>query len=237
MPWGLLIVTLSLHLLVPSDVTGASSFGQAPEGLNEIPKQGRTQDQAYRLGPTDPIRVQVFGEDGTGLSIFSQGLNEIPKQGSTPNQGYRLGPNDLIRVQVFGEDDLTTETRVSGDGKIAMPLLGVLEIQGLTVKETEALIATRLADGYLTKPRVSVYITKYRNFYVAGEVRSPGGYPYADGLTVLKAVTLAGGFTEKASTGRIKIKRLTEKHEETLSVELADSVLPDDIIVVPQSFF
>lgn len=192
-PWGLLIVALALHLLVPSDVTGASSSGQARGG--------------------------------------------VPKQGSTPNQGYRLGPNDVIRVQVFGEDELTTETRVSGDGKIAMPLLGVLEIQGLTVKDTEELIAARLADGYLKTPRVSVYVTTYRNFYVAGEVKSPGGYAYADGLTVLKAVTLAGGFTEKAATGRIKIKRVRETKEETVPVALKDSVLPDDVIVVPQSFF
>ena len=166
-----------------------------------------------------------------------RGTGELPAQGSTPNAGYRLGPNDLIRVQVFGEDDLTTETRVSGDGKIALPLLGVLEIQGLTVKETEEIIAARFADGYLRHPRVSVYIITYRNFYVAGEVRSPGGYPYQDGLTVLKAVTLAGGFSDKASKSRIKIKRLKGKVEETIPVDLEDPVSPDDVIVVPQSFF
>ncbi len=160
-----------------------------------------------------------------------------PEQGNTPNPTYKLGPNDVIRVQVFGEDDLTTETRVSGDGKIAIPLVGVLEIHGLTVMETEELIATRLADGYIKKPRVSVYIMRYRNFYVAGEVKSPGGYPYQDGLTVLRAVTLAGGFTDKAAEGRIKTKRILNGQEETLAVELEDPVLPDDIIVVPQSFF
>ena len=92
----------------------------------------------------------------------------------------------MIRVQVFGEDALTTETRVSGDGKVALPLLGVLEIKGLTVKETEELITSRLADGYLKNPRVSIYIIKYRNFYVSGEVKLPGGIPYEEGLTVLK---------------------------------------------------
>jgi polysaccharide export outer membrane protein len=160
-----------------------------------------------------------------------------PAQGSTPNPGYRLGANDVIKVQVFGEDSLTTETRVSGDGRIVLPLLGVLEIQGLTAKQTEELITARLADGYLKNPRVSIYITRYRNVYISGEVRAPGGYPYEDGLTVLKAATLAGGFTDKASTGRIKIKRLKGKEEETLPANLEDPVFPDDIIVVPQSFF
>jgi polysaccharide biosynthesis/export protein VpsN len=113
----------------------------------------------------------------------------------------------------------------------------VLEIQGLTVKETEELITDRLADGYLKQPRVSIYITRYRNFFVSGEVNRPGGYAYEDGLTVLKAVTLAGGFTDKAAPGRIKIKRLRENEEQTISVKLKDPVYPDDIIVVPESFF
>jgi protein involved in polysaccharide export with SLBB domain len=160
-----------------------------------------------------------------------------PLHGSTPNPGYRLGANDVIRVQVFGEDALSTETRVSGDGKIALPLLGVLEIQGLTVKQTEALITERLADGYLKHPQVSIYITRYRNFYVSGQVKAPGGYPFEEGLTVLKAITLAGGFTDKAASGRIKIKRLSENEEVTISATLRDPVLPDDVIVVPDSFF
>ena len=170
-------------------------------------------------------------------SKVNQDSGQGPVQGSTPNAGYRLAPNDVIKVQVFGEEALTTETRVSGDGKIALPLLGVLEIKGLTVKETEELITSRLADGFLKHPRVSIYITRYRNFFVSGEVKTPGGYTYEEGLTVLKAVTLAGGFTDKASTGRIKIKRLKGKDEETIRANLEDPVLPDDIIVVPQSFF
>jgi protein involved in polysaccharide export with SLBB domain len=157
--------------------------------------------------------------------------------GSTPNPDYHLGANDVIKVQVFGEEALSTETKVSGDGKIALPLLGVLEIQGLTVKQTEDLITKYLADGYLKHPRVSIYITRYRNFFVSGEVNRPGGYPFEDGLTVLKAVTLAGGFTDKAASGRIKIKRLKEKDEVTISANLKDPVYPDDVIVVPESFF
>ena len=181
----------------------------------------------------------VIPVDPTAASKPSgDGRSEVPSQGSTPNPGYRIGTNDVIKVQVFGEESLNTETRVSGDGKISIPLLGILEIKGLTVKETEELIAKRLADGYLKNPRVIIYITKYRNFFVSGEVKTPGGYPYEDGLTVLKAVTLAGGFTNKASPSRVKIKRLKDnKEEETISAKLHDPVFPDDVIVVPESFF
>ena len=185
------------------------------------------------------ICLLAFPVDLTAASKQSvDNRSELPSQGSTPNPGYRLGANDLIKVQVFGEESLNTETRVSGDGKISIPLLGVLEIKGLTVKETEELIAKRLADGYLKNPRVIIYITKYRNFFVSGEVKTPGAYPYEDGLSVLKAVTLAGGFTNKASPSRVKIKRLKDnKEEETISVKLHDPVFPDDVIVVPESFF
>ena len=73
--------------------------------------------------------------------------------------------------------------------------------------------------------------------YVSGQVRTPSGYTYEEGLSVLKSVTLAGGFTDKASKRGIKIKRLTGKEEEILSVQLEDSVFPDDVIVLPESFF
>ena len=182
----------------------------------------------------------IFIFSPAGLNAASnpnESRGSAPIQGTTPNPGYRLGANDVIRVQVFGEDALTTETRVSGDGKVALPLLGVLEIKGLTVKETEELITSRLADGYLKNPRVSIYIIKYRNFYVSGEVKLPGGIPYEEGLTVLKAVTLAGGFTEKASKAKITIKRLTGGNEEILPAALEDPVLPDDVLAVPQARF
>ncbi len=180
----------------------------------------------------------LFPDDLTAGSNSSETRGKTsPSQGSTPHPSYRLGANDVIKVQVYGEDALTTETRVGGDGKISVPLLGVLEVKGLTVKETAELIAKRLADGFLKNPRVVIYITKYRNFFVSGEVKNPGGYPYEEGLTVLKAVTLAGGFTNRASEGRIKIKRLKGKVEETILAKLDDLIFPDDVIVVPESFF
>src|SRR5713226_3110094 len=179
----------------------------------------------------------LFPDDLTAGSNSSETRRGAPLQGSTPNPSYRLGANDVIKVQVYGEDALTTETRVGGDGKISVPLLGVLEVKGLTVKETAELIAKRLADGFLKNPRVVIYITKYRNFFVSGEVKNPGGYPYEEGLTVLKAVTLAGGLTNRASEGRIKIKRLKGKAEVTIPAKLDDLILPDDVIVVPESFF
>ena len=138
-----------------------------------------------------------------------------------PHVAYRLGPNDLIKVQVFGQPDLTLETRVSGDGKIRMPLLGVLDVTGLSVQETEDLVTKRLSHELLKNPRVTVNIVKYRNVYVSGQVKNPGRYPYEDELTVLKVLALAGGLTDKVA--KCSPDRIRVKHQNGTNGKEADS--------------
>jgi len=153
----------------------------------------------------------------------------------TPLQdGYRIGTNDVIRIQVFGEDDLTLESTVTGEGKINYPLLGVLQVAGRTIDEVQKDLTARLTSGYLRQPKVSVTIVRHRNFYVGGEVKTPGGYPYQEGLTVQKAITMAGGFTEKSDKTDIKVTRLTGKGVDAVSAEADTRVMPDDLIAVAQ---
>jgi polysaccharide biosynthesis/export protein VpsN len=150
---------------------------------------------------------------------------------------YKLGAGDLIEILVYGEEDLTAETRVSGEGVISYPFLGELRLSGLTIKSVEALIHAGLKNGYLVNPRVTVSILEYRPFYVNGEVEAPGGFPFLPGLTVQKAVSLAGGFTDRAS--RRKIYVIHEGHDEMepKQVSLSSPVNPGDIITVHESFF
>lgn len=244
-------------------------------------------------------------------------------------QEYAVGEGDLLKITVYDHPDLTTETRVSGEGKITFPLIGEVAVNGLTATEVEKSIARLLEDGYIVKPHVSVFIEEYKSkkvtvlgeftkpglvelrgnstllevisnaggitpnagdmlyiqrkivkggsekkeditvtvelkklleegdvaanvpvldgdsiyvpraafVYVNGEVRTPGAYKITKGLTVLKAITIAGGFTQKAWQGRTKIIRKTDKGEITISVNMDDLVMPDDIIMVPESFF
>ncbi|WP_447987249.1 SLBB domain-containing protein [Nitrospira sp. Nam74] len=154
---------------------------------------------------------------------------------SVPNPDYRLGPNDVIRVQVFGEDDLTVEGKVGGDGTMNFSLLGPIRVGGRTVQEVREEVTARLAEGYLKQPKVTIYIVRYRNFYVSGEVKTPGGYPYEDGLTIEKAISLAGGFTDKAERRAVKVNRVTNGHALTLPLELSQSVRPDDTVIVAPS--
>lgn len=148
---------------------------------------------------------------------------------------YRLGPSDEIRIQVFGEDDLTVESKVAGNGAINFPLLGLVPVTGKTVGELQGYLTTQLANGYLRFPRVTVSMVRHRNFYVSGEVKTPGGFPYESGLTVQKALTMAGGFTEKADKRGITITRVHGSQVEILTLEPDAMVRPDDLVAVAQA--
>jgi len=153
---------------------------------------------------------------------------------NVPQPGYRIGPNDVIRIQVFGEDDLTLESRVGGDGKLNYPLLGVLHVGGQTTEDLQADLTKRLAAGYVRSPKVTVSIVRHRNIYVSGEVKAPGGFAYEDGLTAQKAITMAGGFTEKAAKNLLTVTRRKADQDEIVNAQLHTPLFPDDTIVVGQ---
>lgn len=148
---------------------------------------------------------------------------------------YRIGPNDVIRIQVFGEEDLSLERKVGGDGKIDYPLLGAVPVEGKTVEELQRYLTTHLASGYLQRPEVSVSIVRHRNFYVGGEVKTPGGFPYEEGLTLQKAIAMAGGLTEKSDKTGIRVKRVNGQVAEALVLEPDALIMPDDLILVAQA--
>ena len=156
---------------------------------------------------------------------------------STAASEYRLGAGDKLRVQVFGEDSLGGEFSVSGSGSVALPLIGVVQAQGLTAPELQARIVLALKGGYLKDPRVGVEVLTYRPFYILGEVGKPGEYPYSNGLTVLNAVARAEGFTYRANTRRVMIKHLGElgEHEQVMTTDTP--VEPGDTIRIKERFF
>lgn len=244
------------------------------------------------------------------------------------SQDYIIGEGDVLKITVYDHDDLTTIARVSGEGVIIFPLIGQIQVKGLTLTQISEKIASMLADGYIINPQVnifiqefrskkafimgevakpglyvlpgqttflallseaggltknagdkaivkrksntpgqtenifyidlkrliekgdtsvdiniadgdSIYITKAGVFYVTGEVKKPDAYKYEDGTTVIKAITMSGGFTDKASRSKVKIIRKKGDNEEEVleKVKMDEPVLPDDVIVVPESFF
>lgn len=244
-------------------------------------------------------------------------------------QEYKVGEGDLLKITVYDNPDLTSQVRVSGEGKITVPLIGEVQVSGLTATEIGRRTAQLFADGYIKNPQVGVFIMEYKSkrvtalgefakpgliemrgmstlmevisnaggittnagdtlfiqrgsirgdvnrmnevtisvdltklleggdislnlpvlegdsiyvprasfVYVMGEVKNPGAFKITKGLTVLRSITLAGGYTQKARKTRTHVIRKTDKSERRLDVKMEDLVLPDDIIVVPESFF
>ena len=244
-------------------------------------------------------------------------------------QEYAVGDGDLLKITVYNSPDLTSEVRVSGEGKITVPLIGEVFVNEMTATAIGKKLADLFANGYIKHPQVSVFITEYKSkkvttlgefnkpgliemrgnstlmevisnaggitanagetlfiqrnavkgvenrkddiiisidlikllegkdmsanvpvldgdsiyipkaafVYVSGEVKSPGAYKITKGLTVLRSITLAGGLTIKANPNKTEIVRKTGNTEEKIRVNMDDLIKPDDIIVVPESFF
>jgi polysaccharide export outer membrane protein len=242
-------------------------------------------------------------------------------------QDYIVGEGDVLQISVYEHPDLNTTARIGGDGTIAFPLIGQVNVQGLTLPQISQRIAGLLSDGYIVDPQVNIFIQEFRSkkafimgevtkpglhvlhgsttflellsvaggltkeagdrailkrktsssddhetiiaidlkrliekgdtsmdiaikdgdsvyirkagvYYVTGEVKKPDSYRYEDGTTIIKAVTIAGGFTDKASKGRVKIIRKVSGEEKIISsVDMDEPIMPDDVVVVPESFF
>lgn len=159
-------------------------------------------------------------------------------QAQSGDSRYTLGSGDKIRISVFGEQDLSFEQiQLNDAGTFSYPFLGSVQAKGKTAKEVENLIDRGLRGDYLMDPKVSVSILEYREFYVNGEVRSPGGFPFQPGMTLRKAVALAGGFSERASRSAFYIIRDQDSNRRPKKVTLDSPVMPGDIITIEQSFF
>lgn len=243
-------------------------------------------------------------------------LTEAPKALA---QGYVLGEDDLLKITVYENDDLVTRARVNGDGRIRVPLIGEVQVGGLTVHEAEEKITKLLADGFLIDPHVAIFVEEYRSkkvtilgevekpglyelsgdvtlleiiskaegltekagsavlvkrstsyisinlkdltengdasaniplqdgdsifvtksgfVYVTGEVKKPGAYKFEDGATVMKAIALAEGLTDKAAPGRTEVVRKVDGEEEKFRADMNFQVMPEDVVSVPESFF
>ncbi len=150
---------------------------------------------------------------------------------------YVLGPGDRIRVVVFGHEDLSGEFSLSANGAVALPLVGSVDGAGKTPGALEAAIASALTPQFLLNPRVSVEVLSYRPFFILGEVKAPGSYPYVNGINAKRAVALAGGYTYRAKESHVFITHAGAGKQSRQKSPPDTPVLPGDIIEVPERFF
>ncbi len=155
----------------------------------------------------------------------------------TPEQLYRLDSGDRLRVVVFGQENLSRTYSVDGSGFISMPLIGAVKAQASTTFELEDKIAAKLRSKYVKDPKVTVEVAVYRPFFILGEVRRPGQFPYVNGMTLQTAVAIAGGYTERAREKKFKLTRKTNGRSVTMQVSSSHLVQPGDTIYVKERLF
>lgn len=159
-------------------------------------------------------------------------------QSTLSSTSYQLGAGDVIRINVFGEKELSFESiRLNDEGGFSYPFLGQLTAKGISALELEKRIRNGLLDGYLKDPRVTVSVLEYRPFFITGEVKNSGGYTFQPGLTVRRAIALAGGLTPRASEKRMTIVRESDARRVAEPANYDTIIYPGDSINIDQGFF
>ena len=150
---------------------------------------------------------------------------------------YVLQTGDQIFIQVFNDDDLTMKATVGQSGSINYSYLGAVQVEGLTAEQLAESITAKLADGYLRNPSVNITIERYGSFFVNGEVQRPGSYSFEPGLTLAKAVSLAGGMTDRASRNKYYLIREVANEKKTYLINLSQKIQPGDVITIGEGVF
>lgn len=171
-----------------------------------------------------------------GASELESAASSQLQQSDDPD-GYVLGQGDFIGIQVFDEPDLTLDARVSSSGVINYSYLGDITVAGKTPLELERDISELLQNGFLVNPSVNVSVKEFRPFFIGGEVRSPGSYPFQPGLTLDKAIALAGGLTDRASTRRMFVVKGGGDASNPDKISLGEPIAPGDTISIREGFF
>lgn len=194
------------------------------------------QQRSSSAGLTIRLLLFVLAIAGSSAG-FPRGASAQSPPAAASAERYVLGPNDRIRLKVYGEPDITGEYEIDSGGQVSIPLAGHIKAAGSTTRQLERSIASALAKGIVRDPRVNVEIAQYRPYYILGEVKKSGEYPYRLGLTVMDAVASAGGFTYRANENKVYLRRSGAGAEETYALDAPVPVFPGDNIRVPERYF
>jgi polysaccharide export outer membrane protein len=188
---------------------------------------------ALGIGSTACAQETASAANVTASSSQTLATDEI--KGTT---GYKLGAGDKVRLTVYNEDTLSGEYEVDSTGNLSIQLIGTIPAVGKTIPEVQALVVGALKNGgYMLNPSVAMEVLNYRPFYVIGEIKEPGKYPYVSDMNVLNAVALAGGYTYRAKKDKVLIVRANDPEKKEKAAGPTDQVMPGDIIRVPERFF
>ena len=202
----------------PPGGTGILSSGIIAEGPSAV----SSVSQLPAVGPDGPI--PPFGTRGHAAAYEF-------------TNGYRVGSGDKLSIRVAGETDLTGEVPVDASGAISLPYVQTVTVAGMNTPQIEQMLTTRLKNGFLRDPQVSVQVITLRPFFIMGEVGASGGFPYQAGMTVQNAIALGGGYSARADKSDVLITRRNVKGTDTYKAPVTTQVYPGDIIYVRERWF
>ena len=161
---------------------------------------------------------------------------------------YTIGRRNVLQIKIFGDAGTHQIYRVDELGYINHALIGKIKLADLTVTDAEKLIEEKLSGDYVLNPRVNIFVLQYSTFSIMGEVRKPGNYEITGRVSIIEALSMAGGFTAVANQRSVKIMRKKEGQETSINVDTTRitqqgdrsgdiDIQEDDVVVVPKSFF
>ena len=222
--WAAALVCLAL--------SGAAAWAQtSPPSTNAIP-----------MGPAQAIPIKPLAAEQIDPISATPGMADAQPSSIAPD--YKITPNDLLEVEVFGVTELKRTVRVNSTGHIALPLIGMVLVAGLTPADAEALLAVQYGSKYLQDPQISIFIKEFttQRITLDGALIKPGIYPLTGQITLLRALALAGGGSQLADMEQVMLFRITpqgqsllEKHD-VLKIRKGEAPDPllqgDDVVVV-----
>ncbi len=178
------------------------------------------------------MKIQTISFASVAILFF--GSSSLFAQSSDSGSNYLLQPSDILRVQVFQEPDLNRDLRVAQDGAIMLPLIGEITVSEKTLHEIEEVITDLYDRDYLVDPQINVSILEYsqRRVNVIGQVNKPGVvlFPPEEEMTLMQAISLAGGFNRLADEKKVKLARTLPSGEtETFVINTKKMISGEDL--------
>ena len=221
---------------VPNFLWGGRIFKARPSFAGGLSLMMHRRNALYLL-----LSVALAGCSSEAGVVLTSGKGLASYGGPGSLRGstgpYILGPGDRLRIKVYNEPDLTGEYEVNSGGFVSLPLVGQIKASGLTTSQLERNIAARMKGKIEQQPNVNVEVAAYAPFYVFGEVKKAGEYPYRPGLTIADAVATAGGLTYRANEHEIFVRHAGSRVEDIVTLAHQIRVFPGDNIRVSERWF
>ena len=200
----------------------------------QTPRYAQAPNNALARSELD---VRMYGAPQPASYVVRRAAQAVPVAVTYEEGPYTLDSGDKLRIVVFGQDQLSNNYIVDAEGRVSMPLIGEVNVRGLTVSQLGGVIAGKLKQSYIREPSVAVEVETYRPFFVLGEVTFPGQYPYVPNMTVENAIAIAGGFTPRASKDKVTVTRKVQGSAMRITLPMRQPVRPGDTIEVSERWF